>query len=70
MNNSINSSLFKSPRISIPSIVKPILGLELKLEVAKAPAQNRHIVLETAYLMEELLYSVENGLDKLPPPGF
>ncbi|CDW79816.1 UNKNOWN [Stylonychia lemnae] len=70
VNNSINKSTFKSPRTSVPHISKPNLGIDLKLEVAKAPASIRQVVLETAYVMEEILYSVENGLDELPPPNF
>ena len=55
-----NSKYFKSPRQSV--ISKPPLGVELKLEVGKTPAPLRGQVLETAYVLEEILYSVENGL--------
>lgn len=61
------TSLIKTPRQIVP---KPVLGVELKLEVAKAPQEQRRNYLETAYVLEEMLYSVENGLWKLPPPGF
>ncbi len=60
--------MIKTPRHEL--VPKPVLGVELKLEVANAPQHNRKIILETAYVLEEMLYSVENGLNKLPPPGY
>jgi len=39
--------------------VKPILGVNLKIEVAKANPKIRAHMLETAYVMEEMLISVE-----------
>lgn len=66
--------LFQSPRPSendkSAHALKPSLSVALKLEVAKAPANIRATALETAYLMEDLLYAVENDLDELPPAGY
>jgi len=46
--------------------VKPILGVNLKIEVAKANPKIRSHMLETAYVLEEMLISVEQGLSSLP----
>ena len=46
--------------------VKPVLGVNLKIEVAKANPKNRATLLETAYVLEEMLISVEQGLSSLP----
>jgi hypothetical protein len=35
--------------------IKPILGVHLKVEVAKALPSMKHHVLETAYVVEEIL---------------
>lgn len=40
----------------------------MKLEVAKSPAPNRQKILETAYVLEEILQAVESGLSSLPAP--
>lgn len=50
-----------------PSEIKPTLNVTLKLEVAKAPQSNKYHVLETAYVLEEIMQAVENGLPFLPP---
>eukprot|EP00347_Sterkiella_histriomuscorum_P016192 403354133 len=75
LNIRTNKSLFKSPRPSMPEkannlLLKPQLSVDLKLQIANAPQHIRQTVLETAYVLEEMLYSVENGLNKLPPPGY
>ena len=46
--------------------IKPVLGVNLKIEVAKANPKNRSHLLETAYVMEEILIAAEQGLNILP----
>lgn len=46
--------------------IKPKLGVQLKLGVAKASPEDREHVQDTAEVLEEILTAVEKGLDALP----
>ena len=47
--------------------IKPRLGVQLKLGVAKASPEDKEHVQETAEVLEEILTAVEKGMDELPP---
>ena len=55
VKKSFLSNHLSTPVIQEPPEIKPTLGVHLKVEVAKAPIQTKYHVLETAYVLEEIL---------------
>jgi len=54
------------PKKELPPPPRVELGVILKVEVAKQPADKRPNALEAAYTLEELLQAVEQNQSNLP----
>jgi hypothetical protein len=62
-----NANISALERMRLNQEIKPLMGTELKIQVASVPLHQRPFVNDVAEVLEEILLACEKGLPSLPP---